>query len=66
MKFLEENNVRWFKVSAKKPYNVNEAIIEVAREVMKHEPKIANTQLNAQLALSESHRRQEQKKCCGK
>ena len=64
--YLEKNQVRWFKVSAKKPYNVSEAIIEVAREIMKHEPKLTNAQVNAQLALSESHRRQEQKKCCGK
>jgi len=33
--FLQENGIRWFKVSAKQKFNVSEAVLEITREVMK-------------------------------
>ena len=60
--FLEENRIQWFRVSAKSKYNVNEAIMEIAREIMKTEPKITTQQ---QVGLAGSHQRAENKgKCC--
>ena len=65
VKFLEENRIKWFKVSAKQRFNVTEAIIELAKEVMKKEPKAIN-QKGSNVGLAESHHRHESKsKCCG-
>jgi hypothetical protein len=43
-------------VSAKERYNVSEAIIEMAKEIMKKEPKITN-QSGVSLGLAETHQR---------
>jgi len=42
--FLEENGIKWFKVSAKCKFNVNEGIMNIAREVMKTIPKLMANQ----------------------
>jgi small GTP-binding protein len=54
--FLEENKIKWFKVSAKERYNVSDAIIEMARETMNKETKILGTQ-GVNMGLAESHQR---------
>lgn len=63
--FLKENNIKWFKVSAKQRFNVAESIIEIAKEVMQKEPKL-QLAAGGSLGLGESHRRVEEKKCCNK
>ena len=54
LKFLEENKIKWFKVSAKAKFNVSESILEMAKEIMKKEPKTAN---DSSVGLADSHRR---------
>jgi hypothetical protein len=44
-------------VSAKHKFNVNEGIIEIAKEVMQKEPKLQQSTA-PNLGLSESHKRQ--------
>lgn len=65
IQFLRDNGIKWFKVSAKQRYNVSESIIEIAKEVMQKEPKLQQS-TKTNMGLSETHRRQEEKKCCNK